>query len=115
MASPPIDLLPGIVAALASRLTGAHRLAVQNRRTWVRLSTCGCTHTFSEGVMNSLPNALTAPEPEVMVHRAPGRQVMRQQVPGAPTPSHVEDTVQDFAATVLRRTSTRFHRRHEWF
>src|SRR5947209_5840012 len=115
MAFPPMDLLPGIVAALASRFTGAHRLTVQNRRTRVRLSTGGRTHPFSEGVMHSLPNALATPEPEIMIDRAPGRQVVRQQVPGAPTPSHVEDTVEDFAAAVLGRTTPRFHRRHEWF
>jgi hypothetical protein len=65
--------------------------------------------------MNSLPNALAAPQPEIMIDGAPGGQGMRQQVPGAPTPSHVENGVEDFAATILRRTAPGFHRRHEWF
>ena len=65
--------------------------------------------------MDSLPNALATPEPEIMIDRAPSGQVVRQQVPGAPAPSHVENAVENFAAAVLGRTTTGFHRRHERF
>jgi hypothetical protein len=65
--------------------------------------------------MDPLPEALSAPQPEIVIDRAPGGQVVGQQVPGPATASHIEDAVEDFAAAVFWRTTPGLDGRHERF
>src|SRR5260370_34573565 len=49
----------------------------------------------AEQVVDRLVSAVVAPPGEVVVHRAAGRQVMRQVIPLATGPALVEDRVDD--------------------
>src|SRR4051812_23094996 len=113
MAFAPTNLFTTIVATRPSCFTGAYRLTVHNRGTRVRISTGCLPHLFPQRVMDLLPDSGATPEPEIMIDRAPSRQIVGQQVPSAHTASHVENGVEDFAAAVFRRTTTGFHGRHE--
>src|SRR5262245_40508576 len=57
--------------------------------------------------MELLESAVDAKTAEVVIDRRPGRELSRQQAPGATTPEHVEDAVEDEAQRPLARASGR--------
>ncbi len=85
MTLPPTKVLGAIIAAHTRLFTGPHRLAVQDRTARLALASGGLTYPSTDGVMYLLPNALPAPRREVVLDRAPGRQIARQQFPRAAT------------------------------
>src|SRR5690606_32550157 len=62
------------------------------------------SHAFPQRIMDTLPRAVLLPETEVMKGNAIRRQIVRQGPPRAAIARHVEDRIEDFAATVLGRT-----------
>src|SRR3954452_5833276 len=110
MALAPADLLTGVKAAHPSCFTRAYRLTIQNRSTRLAVPTGCLPHSFSQRVMNPLPRSLTTPQPEGVIDRAPGRQIVRQQFPGTAAAHGIEDTVQNLTAAMFYRTATRLGR-----
>src|SRR3954454_22514231 len=56
--------------------------------------------------MYPFPGAVDAPRPEVVVGGLPRQEeVVRKQPPGAPSPKHIEDGVQQLAGLVSSRAS----------
>jgi len=108
-----MDLLASVIAAHASRLTGAYGLTIQNRGTRVRVATRCLPHLFPQPVMDLLPDSSAAPELEIVIVGAPRRKVMRKQFPGTTTANGIEDAVEDLAAAVFWRAATGFGGRHE--
>jgi len=89
-----------------------HALAVDDRRGRARLlaGKLACLHI--ERMMDAGQRAVALPFDEVVVHRALGRQVLRQLAPLATGRQHVEDGVQDLAPTsVALRRQVRFDQR----
>ena len=43
--------------------------------------------------MDAFPRAILTPPAEILVHRLPGRKVMRHHTPGAPRPQNIQDAV----------------------
>jgi len=66
---------------------------------------------FPQPCKHPLPHPLPTPLPPVVVDRAPGRKVVRQQPPGAPRAQPVQHGVDQLAAVVDRWAATRLGRR----
>lgn len=62
--------------------------------------------------MDPLPGPIEAPEPEAVVHRLPGWEIVRKVAPGTAGPDHVTDGVQDLPSFPCR-TSAALGRRDE--
>ena len=58
------------------------------------------THPLAQGGVHPFPCPIQSPGAEVVVDGLPGREVVRQQSPGATAANDVEDGVQDLAGTV---------------
>src|SRR5882724_3951625 len=85
MALAPIDFLRPIVASGAAHNRGLDRLAINNRRAGLGIAPSLHAYGPVELGVQSLPKPLHAPEAEIMIHRLPRGQVMRQQAPGTAT------------------------------
>src|SRR5258708_5735210 len=64
-------------------------------------------------VVRMLPRAVQPPQSKVVVSGLPGRNLVRQQPPGAATSHDVEDGVQDLAQRMKPRTADTPGRRQE--
>ena len=55
--------------------------------------------------MNELPSAILPPEPKVVIHDLPGREIVGEQTPRTPTPQDIKDAIEDFALGILLRSA----------
>src|SRR6266511_5499932 len=108
MAFAAAHLLGGIIASGTTLFGSTHRLTVQDGTAGLGFPFRRLAHPFPQRVMNLLPDTLPTPRPEVVIDRAPGWQIMRQEFPGSAAAHHIKDPVQDFAARVLGGTTARF-------
>lgn len=92
-----LDLLARVVAARAAALGGLDALAVDHRRRRAGLATGALAVEHDEVMVDRLEHAAIAQPDEPAVDRAPGRETVGQQAPGAARPQHVEDGVGDLA------------------
>src|SRR4051812_19348727 len=93
-------------------------LAVDDRRRRARLAPRILPHLNIERVVNALERSVPIPQVEVLPDGAARRQVLRQRLPLAPRPEHIEDPVEDLtnvhrsrAAAALGRTDQRSDQR----
>ena len=102
-----LDLLTSIVATFfAAHPGGLDALAVDDASAglWISPEVHPCPP--AQCLVQPLPSAVNAPEAEVVVDGFPGREIMREQTPGAAAPHHVEeDGVEDLAQGVHPRAS----------
>lgn len=95
-------------------IRGADGLGVDQARARLRAAAVGFTDLAAQGVMDALDGAVVVPPSEVLVHRRPRREVLRQLPPGTPGPHHVEDRVEDPPPRVLL-PSTTFRTHPRWW
>src|ERR687889_1763193 len=101
MPLPTAHLLATVVAPRTASLGGLGRLRVDNGGARGRLSARQATQALAKGGVYPPPCTVDAPRPEVVVGGLPGQEeVVRKQPPGAPSPQHVEDGVQQLACFV---------------
>src|SRR4051812_1277312 len=93
-------------------------LAVDDRRRRARLAPRILPHLNIERVVNALERSVPIPQVEVLPDGAARRQVLRQRLPLAPRPEHIDDPVEDLtnvhrsrAAAALGRTDQRSDQR----
>jgi hypothetical protein len=67
----------------------------------------------TQRVVHPLPDACTAPGPEIMVDRLVGRKLFREQAPLAAAPQHVEDGMDHLAHVGRARATTALGRGNE--
>jgi hypothetical protein len=97
------DLLGAIVTALPpTDARGLDRLAVHDGRAGLRVALQADSHPLAQGAVHPLPGSTQTPEAKVMAEEFPGREVVRQEPPGAATLQDVEDGVEDLAQAVKR-------------
>jgi len=60
-----------------------------------------------------LPSTVQTPQPEIVIGSLPRRELVWEQPPGAATPYHVEDGIQDLAARMQSRSAKTLGRRQE--
>src|SRR5262249_18698278 len=112
----PGHLLAGVVAVrvrwppLSVVLTDWTR---DDRRAGRRLAPHPAPRRLAQPGMDPLPGAVLAPQPEVVLDRLPGRQVVRQQAPGLAAAPHVEVGVRDLTSAPATRASAGLGCRHE--
>jgi hypothetical protein len=79
-------------------LSAFRRLGIDDRDSWACFSSFLLAHRYVKRMMDTLQRAIPVPELETVVHRALlGRQVLRQCLPLAAGPQHVENPVQYLA------------------
>jgi site-specific DNA recombinase len=105
MTLPPGDLLAPVVPPTVGDLGGLDRLAVDAPGAGVGVTTLGHAELLPQGVEDLLPGAVGLPLGEVVIHRALGRQVVREHVPLAPRACEVEDRVEDLPHVDFPRPS----------
>src|SRR5215212_3615947 len=106
MAFPTLDLLGPVVAALVSSNPGClDRLAIYDTRARLRVPLYAHPHSIAQGGVHPFPCSIQAPQAEVVVAGLPGREVVRQESPGAAAPHNVEDGVEDLTQGVYPRAS----------
>src|SRR3712207_7091323 len=101
MALSALHLFSAIVTALLSSHPGRlNRLAIHYGCAGLRVPIEANTHPLAQGGVHPFPCPIQSPGAEVVVDGLPGREVVRQQSPGATAANDVEDGVQDLAGTV---------------
>ena len=93
MAFSAIDLLAAIIAMLTASLCRLDRLAINAGSAGRRFPARFDPHLHTQSVHHALPGSIVTPGSEVVVDRALGQQIMRQQVPLAPGAIEVDDRV----------------------
>jgi len=93
-----------VVAAYATHASCPDGLAVDDRRARLGVAADTGAQLLTKHGVQVLPRAVQAPEPEVVVGRLPGWELVREQSPSAATAHHVEDRVQDLAERVQPRS-----------
>jgi hypothetical protein len=73
----PVDFLAGVVTPLVAGLGALDALAVDDAGADVEFAPGGLTQMLAQVVVNLLPQTVLFPEPEVVIDRAPGREVNR--------------------------------------
>jgi len=115
----PFDFLAPILPALrAPNLGGLDRLALDARGARGRLAPRCHADTFTQGLHNLGPGPVVAPLSKVVIDRALGQQIMRQQVPWTPAPVQIKNGVEDFPHVDRTRVPAawaRLGRRDQWF
>ena len=81
----------------------------------MRLTTHLHLGLLAQRIVNSLPDAVVFPVPEVIVRQAPGWQVMGQGSPRVAVAGDIEDGVDDPAPCIVGRSTVWFGGRYEWF
>src|SRR5579859_690735 len=93
----PQIFFSSIVATLdASHWTGFDRLTIEHSGTGLRLTPHLASDLFAQGGHDLFPQALLAPETEVMIDRLAVGQIMGHLSPGTACTHQVEDAVDDF-------------------
>ena len=80
---------------------GLHGLAIDDPGTRLAPLPGGHPDIAAEQVMHALPRPVVPPAPKLLLDDLPGREIMRQQAPGTPTPQAREDGVEDVPFGVL--------------
>ena len=110
MAFPPSDLLAPVIPATVGDLGRLDRLAVDARDARIGVVTTGGADLPPQGVEDRLPGPVGLPLGEVVIHRALGRQVVREHVPLAPRTGEIEDGVEHLPHVVGPRPSHTINR-----
>ena len=92
------------------RSEGGGRLARSPARQGAGPRTLPHAELLAQRGVQLLPRAVVAPGAERVVDRPPGRQIARQQPPGAAAPDQVEDGIEDYAVAVDPRPTARRRR-----
>ena len=103
-----IDAFGAIVAADTADTSSTNRLAVDDAGARLRAAANLGAELFAQGSVHLLPRAIQPPQTKVVIHGLPGRELVREQPPGAATPHHVEDGIQDFADWMEPGSAERF-------
>src|SRR5215204_2858271 len=102
----PLYLLASVVAPLFAAHRGAlYRLGIYHAGARLGISFGAHSQAFSEGPIDTLPGAVHAPSPEVVVDGWPPGEVVGQEPPLATALQEVEDGIEDLAKTVSPRPS----------
>ena len=88
-----LHFLAGVEAARAAGLGGLDRLAVDHPGTRAGLAAGRLAHRHQQEVVDRLPASVVTPSIEVALHRAAGRELLRQHAPLATGLRDVEDCV----------------------
>jgi hypothetical protein len=86
-----------IPSDLGRLLDGLHTLAVQDGRTWVRVTADALALGTVQGGIEQMPDALEAEAPEMVEDGLPRREVAWQIAPGAAGTQDVEDGIENRA------------------
>ena len=78
----PLRLLSCVITQFSTAFHCFHRLAIQNDRTGLTMSSFFFSQRFAQICVHLDPVSILSPQPEVVVHRFPRRHIMRQQTPG---------------------------------
>ena len=84
-----------------------HRLAVDDGGAGGRLATEAGAHLLTQPRLDGFKRALAAPEPKIVIHRLPRRQIMREQPPAPAATDHIVDAVEDLPPVPTARASSR--------
>ena len=98
----PVDLLAGIITARAASLRGLDALAVDDRGRRTGFAPDPLAIRYHQRMVDLLEQAGIAPGCKPAIDRAPGRKVLRQLAPRTARAHHVENAVDDLAATANR-------------
>ena len=82
-------------------LRGLDTLAVDHRRTRLRVTSLLLPHLLHQRRVELLPQPAACPAPEVAIHRLPRREALRQHAPRAAAAGDVKDGVDDPAQSPL--------------
>src|SRR5215212_2973991 len=106
MPLPPLHLLAGVEAPFLTAYSGGlDALAVHDPGTRLWISSESNPRLSAKGLVQSLPGAVDAPGPEVVVDGPPRREVVGQQSPSTAAARYVEDGVEDLAQGVEARAT----------
>lgn len=89
------ELLAAVISPYASNSGCLDLLAVDDAGTGLGVSPNPDAQPFAKGSMHRLPDAIQSPEPEVVIDRLPGRELVGQQPPLTTTTDDIEDGIQD--------------------
>src|SRR5205085_1844467 len=78
----PIHILARVIAMLAATVCSLDTLRIKDRRRGLRVAARGSSQPLTQAVMDTFPDALQLPEPEVVIDDSPRRELMWQQAPG---------------------------------
>lgn len=92
-----VDLLAGVIAFGPAGFGGPHALAVDDASGRRGLPAGLLARRHDQLGVQDLPGSILPPAPEIAEHRALGRQLLGQEVPGAAGAQQIEDGVQDLA------------------
>ena len=93
-----LDLLGSVVTALfSSHACALYRLAIHHACARLGIALVAHPHTTAQGGVYLFRGTVYPPGREVVVHRLPEREVVRQELPGAPATHGVEDGLEDLA------------------
>ena len=95
-----VDAFGTVIATNAADTRRSNRLAVDDAGARLRIAADTGAELLAEHRVEILPGAVQAPPAEVVIRRLPGRELVRQQSPGAAAAYDVEDGVQDLAERV---------------
>jgi len=96
-----VDLLAGVIASGPAGFGGPHALAVDDASGRRGLPAGLLARRHDQLGVQYLPGSILPPAPEIAEHRALGRQLLGQKVPGAAGAQQIEDGVQDLAQVHL--------------
>src|SRR5215213_3839751 len=96
-----VDLLAGVIASGPAGFGGPHALAVDDASGRRGLPAGPLARRHDQLGVQYLPGSILPPAPEIAEHRALGRQLLGQEVPGAAGAQQIEDGVQDLAQVHL--------------
>jgi site-specific DNA recombinase len=101
---------PNLLAAVKAPLLAAHpgglgRLAVHDPRARFGISAEPLPQAAAQDAVQSFPNPVEPPPPEVVKDGLPGREVLRQHPPLAAALEEVEDGVEDLARAAEPRSA----------
>lgn len=100
-----VDLLARIVTPLVAGLGTLGALAVDDRSPGLRLSSFDEAEIFAQMGVKLVPQAIALPEPEVVIDRAPRREVFGQVPPLAAGLDQVENRVEQFPEGMFAATA----------
>lgn len=101
-----VDLLAGIVASLVANFGTFDGLTVDDPRAGVTFAPFDQTHLFPQMVVNSRPQTIVLPQPEVMVDRGPWCKVVRQVAPLATGLDYIENGIDQLPQPMLARSAS---------
>ena len=104
----PLDLLVAVVPTFAFDFCGFHALAINNCGTGLGFATRLLAHGFTQGIVHSFPDTLSAPGFEVAVDGWPGGEFMGHHAPGATASQDIENGIDNLPHVHTSATTTSF-------